>query len=245
MILKYIREDTSLISIMHAHNEIGVIQPIKEIGNLCNENQILFHVDAAQSAGKIFIDINEMNIDLLSISSHKMYGPKGVGALCIRRKNPKINIKPIFHGGGHQDDIRPGTLAVPIIVGFGKACDISNDTMKKESKKLLKMRNHLLSGVKNNIDNFIINGDLEKRLPGNLNISFVNNSSEQIIMKLRDIAVSNGSACTSESSEPSHVLKAIGRNNNLSRSSIRFGIGRFNTIKEINYTINKLKKILN
>ena len=243
-IRKYIKQNTSIISVMHAHNEIGVIQPIKEIGNLCKENDILFHVDAAQSAGKIPIDVIEMNIDLLSISSHKMYGPKGVGALFIKRKQPRIRISPLLHGGGQQNGIRPGTLPVHLIVGFGKACEISQNNMNVESADIFNMREHLYKQLIENIDSIKINGDMINRLPGNLNVTFIGNQSEKIIMKLRDIALSNGSACTSNSTKPSYVLKAIGRNDNEAYSSIRFSIGRFNTFKEINYTIDKLLTIL-
>ena len=242
---KYIKNNTSIISIMHAHNEIGVIQPIDDIGKICYENGVLFHVDAAQSVGKLPIDVKAMNIDLLSISSHKMYGPKGIGALYIKRKQPRIAIDPLFHGGGQQKGIRPGTLPVHNIVGFGKACEIAFNTMESESTKLLNMRKHLYYGIKENIKDILVNGDLNDRLPGNINISFKSNASEKIIMKLRDIAVSNGSACTSNSNEPSHVLKAIGLNDELAHSSIRFSIGRFNTMEEIEYTIKKIKDVFN
>ena len=240
---KHIKDNTSIVSIMHAHNEIGVIQPIKEIGKLCYENGILFHVDAAQSIGKLLIDVKEMHIDLLSISSHKVYGPKGVGALYIKRKQPRIIIKPLFHGGGQQRGIRPGTLPVYSIVGFGKACDIAYKIMDSESKRLLNMRKYLYNGIKEHVKNTLVNGDLENRLPGNINLSFKSNGSEKIIMKLRDIALSNGSACNSNSNDPSHVLKAIGLNDELAHSSIRFSIGRFNTMEEIKYTVTKIKEI--
>ncbi len=243
-IRKYIKAETSLISIMHAHNEIGVIQPIKEIGQLCKDNGILLHVDAAQSAGKIPIDVVKMNIDLLSISSHKMYGPKGMGALFIKRKQPRIAVSPLFHGGGQQNGIRPGTLPVHIIVGFGKACEISQENMGAESNNLLKLREHLYKRIIKDVTNVKINGDLVKRLPGNLNITFNGNQSEKIIMKLRNIALSNGSACTSNSTKPSYVLKAIGRDDNEAHSSVRFSIGRFNTIEEIDYTVDKILTIL-
>ncbi len=243
IISKHIKHNTSIVSIMHAHNEIGVIQPIEEIGELCHENGILFHVDAAQSAGKLSIDVKKMHIDFLSISSHKMYGPKGIGALYIKRKKPRITIEPIFHGGGQQRGIRPGTLPVYSIVGFGKACDIAYKTINLEPKRLLDMRIHLYNGIKKNVKNIQVNGDLNNRLPGNLNLSFKSNTSEKIIMRLPDIALSNGSACTSNSTEPSHVLKAIGLSDELAHSSIRFSIGRFNTMDDINHTLNKIKEI--
>ena len=225
-----IKPETGLISIMHANNEIGVIQPIEEIGKFCKENNILFHVDAAQSYGKINIDVKKMNIDLLSISGHKIYGPKGIGALYI---NKKIKINPILFGGNQEKSIRPGTLPIPLIVGLGKASEISRKTMSNESEYILELRNLLIDKIKEKIPNMIINGDLEKRLSGNLNISFPSLKGQSIVTSLNKIAVSSGSACTSSIPKPSHVLLNIGLNKKNIQSSIRIGIGRFNTKKDI------------
>ena len=226
----YIKPETGLISIMHANNEIGVIQPIEEIGKFCKENNILFHVDAAQSYGKINIDVKKMNIDLLSISGHKIYGPKGIGALYI---NKKIKINPILFGGNQEKSIRPGTLPIPLIVGLGKASEISRQTMSNESEYILELRNLLIDKIKEKIPDIIINGDLEKRLSGNLNISFPSLKGQSIVTSLNKIAVSSGSACTSSIPKPSHVLLNIGLNKKNIQSSIRIGIGRFNTKKDI------------
>ena len=225
-----IKPETGLISIMHANNEIGVIQPIEEIGKFCKENNILFHVDAAQSYGKINIDVKKMNIDLLSISGHKIYGPKGIGALYI---NKKIKINPILFGGNQEKSIRPGTLPIPLIVGLGKASEISRKTMSNESEYILELRNLLIDKIKEKIPDIIINGDLEKRLSGNLNISFPSLKGQSIVTSLNKIAVSSGSACTSSIPKPSHVLLNIGLNKKNIQSSIRIGIGRFNTKKDI------------
>ena len=228
---------------MHANNEIGVIQPIQEIGEICKKNNILFHVDAAQSLGKIPIDVQKMNVDLLSISSHKIYGPKGIGAIYI--KNSCFNkIKPIMYGGNQEKNIRPGTIPAPLIVGFGKACSIANKLMIEESEKILKLRNLLLDEIKSNIGNVIINGNLEKRLSGNLNITFPSLKGQSIINSMPEIAISAGSACTSSSPKPSHVLKAIGINNILSNSTIRIGIGRFNTEKDIKIAAKNIIKAI-
>ena len=225
-----IKPETGLISIMHANNEIGVIQPIEEIGKFCKENNILFHVDAAQSYGKINIDVKKMNIDLLSISGHKIYGPKGIGALYI---NKKIKINPILFGGNQEKSIRPGTLPIPLIVGLGKASEISRQVMSNESEYILELRNLLIDKIKEKIPDIIINGDLEKRLSGNLNISFPSLKGQSIVTSLNKIAVSSGSACTSSIPKPSHVLLNIGLNKKNIQSSIRIGIGRFNTKKDI------------
>ena len=240
-----IRKDTFLISVLHANNEIGVIQPITEIGEICNTHNLIFHVDAAQSVGKIPIDVEKMNIHLLSISSHKIYGPKGCGALYIRRKNPHIELTPIIHGGGHEKGFRSGTLAVHNIVGFGKACEISQQQMTEESIQIKLLRDKLLDGLKSEIPNLIINGTMDYRLTGNLNVCFPSAKSDSIMMSMRDIALSSGSACTSASIQPSHVLKALGLTKEESHASIRFGIGRFNTEAEINYTIDKVIDTVN
>ncbi len=240
-----IREDTFLISVLHANNEIGVIQPITEIGEICNTHNLIFHVDAAQSVGKIPIDVEKMNIHLLSISAHKIYGPKGCGALYIRRKNPRIELTPIIHGGGHEKGFRSGTLAVHNIVGLGKSCEISQQQMAEESTRIKLLRDKLLDKLKSEIPNLIINGTMDYRLPGNLNVCFPSTKSDSVMMSMRDIALSSGSACTSASIQPSHVLKALGLTKEESHASIRFGIGRFNTETEIEYTIEKVIKTVN
>lgn len=240
-----IRKDTLLISVLHANNEIGVIQPIAEIGEICDSNNLIFHVDAAQSIGKIPIDVKKMNIHLLSISAHKFYGPKGCGALYIRRKNPTIKLTPIIHGGGHEKGFRSGTLAVHNIVGLGKACEISQEKMEEESIRIKILRDKLLDGLKDKIPDLIINGTMDYRLTGNLNVCFPSTKSDSIIMSMRDIALSSGSACKSASIQPSHVLKALGLTKQESHASIRFGIGRFNTEEEIGYTIRKVINTVN
>ena len=240
-----IRKDTLLISVLHANNEIGVIQPIAEIGEICDSNNLIFHVDAAQSIGKIPIDVKKMNIHLLSISAHKFYGPKGCGALYIRRKNPAIKLTPIIHGGGHEKGFRSGTLAVHNIVGLGKACEISQEKMEEESIRIKILRDKLLDGLKDKIPDLIINGTMDYRLTGNLNVCFPSTKSDSIIMSMRDIALSSGSACKSASIQPSHVLKALGLTKQESHASIRFGIGRFNTEEEIDYTIRKVINTVN
>ena len=245
-----IRPDTILVSVMHANNEIGVIQPIKEIGALCKSKEIIFHVDAAQSVGKIPVDVIEMNIDLLSISAHKFYGPKGVGALFIRRKNPRIQLKPIMFGGGHERGIRSGTLPVPNIVGLGKACEIATEVMIDESRKIAALRDALLKGIRDENPNARINGSMKPRLAGNLNMSFPGINNEAVIAAVPEIAISSGAACTTSTMEPSHVLLALGLSKNEAYSSLRFGIGRFNTKEDIdiasesiNRCMKKLKKI--
>ena len=228
-----IRDDTILMSIMHVNNEIGVIQDIKAIGKIAREHKIVFHVDAAQSPGKAEIDLQDMNIDLMSLSAHKVYGPKGIGALYVRRK-PRVRIEAQIHGGGHERGMRSGTLATHQIVGMGEAFRIAKEEMAEDNERILMLRNRLLNGLKE-IDEIYINGDLEQRIPGNLNISFNFIEGESLIMALKDIAVSSGSACTSASLEPSYVLRALGRDDELAHSSIRFTIGRFTTAEEIDY----------
>ena len=240
-----IRKDTLMISVLHANNEIGVIQPITDIGEICNSNNLIFHVDAAQSIGKIPIDVEKMNIHLLSISAHKFYGPKGCGALYLRAKHPHIQLEPIIHGGGHEKGFRSGTLAVHNIVGLGKACEISQDKMEEESIRIKLLRDKLLDGLKDKIPNLLINGTMDYRLAGNLNVCFPSTKSDSIMMSMRDIAISSGSACRSISIQPSHVLKALGLTKEESHASIRFGIGRFNTEQEIDYTISKVINTVN
>src|SRR5580693_3671489 len=228
-------DKTILVSIMAANNEIGVVQPVAEIGKLCRERGIIFHTDATQAIGKIPIDVNKQNIDVMSISAHKMYGPKGVGALYVRRKNPRVQISAIIDGGVHERGMRSGTLNVAGIVGLGKACAIASEEMSRENKRLAVLRDKLEQGLEAKLDEVYINGSLEHRLPNNLNMSFAYVEGESLLMGINDIAVSSGSACTSATLEPSYVLKALGTGDDLAHSSIRFGLGRFNTEAEVDY----------
>ena len=233
-------DKTILVSIMAANNEIGVLQPVEEIGKLCHERGVIFHSDATQAIGKVPVDVNKQNIDLMSISGHKMYGPKGVGALYVRRKNPRVQLAAIIDGGGHERGMRSGTLNVPGIVGLGKACAIAQEEMLKESCRLAGLRNRLRDCITSRLDEVYINGSMEHRLPGNLNISFAYVEGESLLMGINDIAVSSGSACTSATLEPSYVLKALGTGDDLAHSSIRFGIGRFNTESEVDYVADRV-----
>jgi cysteine desulfurase len=233
-------DKTILVTIMSANNEIGVLQPIEEIGKLCRERGVIFHTDAAQSIGKVPMDVNKKNIDLMSIAGHKLYGPKGVGALYVRRKNPRVQISAIIDGGGHERGMRSGTLNVPGIVGLGKACAIAQEEMLKESCHLAGKRNRLRDRILSGLGEVSINGSMEQRLPGNLNLSFANVDGESLMMSLNDIALSSGSACTTAAIEPSHVLRAIGISDDLAHSSIRFGIGRFNTEAEVDYVADRV-----
>lgn len=233
------RDDTILVSIMHVNNEIGVIQDIAAIGKLCRSRGIIFHVDAAQSAGKVEIDLANLDVDLMSFSAHKIYGPKGIGALYVQRK-PRVRIEAQTHGGGHERGMRSGTLAVHQIVGMGEAFRIAKEEMAEENARILALRNRLWEGLKD-MEEVYLNGDIEHHVAGNLNVSFNFVEGESLIMALKDIAVSSGSACTSASLEPSYVLRAIGRNDELAHSSIRFSIGRFTTEEEIDYTIQLVK----
>ena len=234
-----IREDTVLISIMHVNNEIGVIQDIKAIGEITRERKIILHVDAAQSPGKVPVDVEDMNVDLMSLSAHKVYGPKGIGALYVRRK-PRIRIEAQIHGGGHERGMRSGTLATHQIVGMGEAFRIAKEEMVSDNERILMLRNRLLNGLKD-MEEIYINGDLEQRIPGNLNVSFNYVEGESLIMALKDIAVSSGSACTSASLEPSYVLRAIGRDDELAHSSLRFTIGRFTTVEEVDFSVELIR----
>ena len=234
-----IRDDTILFSIMHVNNEIGVIQDIEAIGEIAREHKITFHVDAAQSPGKVAIDVEAMKVDLMSLSAHKAYGPKGIGALYVRRK-PRVRIEAQMHGGGHERGMRSGTLPTHQIVGMGEAFRIAREEMAADNERIFMLRNRLLNGLRE-IDEIYINGDLEQRIPGNLNVSFNFIEGESLIMALKDIAVSSGSACTSASLEPSYVLRALGRDDELAHSSIRFTIGRFTTAEEIDYAIQLIK----
>ena len=234
------RDDTILVSIMHVNNEIGVIQDIEAIGDLCRSKKIVFHVDAAQSAGKIEIDLKKLKVDLLSLSAHKVYGPKGVGALYVRRK-PRIRIEAQTHGGGHERGMRSGTLAPHQIVGMGEAFRIAKEVMPSENKRIRALRDRLLNGLQE-MEELYINGNLEKRVVQNLNLSFNYVEGESLLMAIDSLAVSSGSACTSASLEPSYVLRAIGRNDELAHSSIRFSIGRFTTQEDVDYTIKLVKE---
>ena len=229
---KCINKDTLMVSIMAVNNEIGVIQPLKEIGEICRKNKIYFHTDAAQAIGKIPIDVNEMNIDLLSISGHKIYGPKGIGALYVRRK-PRVRLESIISGGGQERGIRSGTLATPLIVGLGEACDIANNEMVKDKEHITYLRDKFVNGIMSNLEHVTINGCADNRYPGNINLSFSCVEGESLVMASKHLAISSGSACTSASLEPSYVLKALGVSEELANTSIRFGIGRFTTEKEI------------
>ncbi|WP_199915282.1 IscS subfamily cysteine desulfurase [Parazoarcus communis] len=235
-----LRPDTILVSVMFVNNEVGVIQPIAEIGEICREKGIIFHVDAAQATGKVEIDLNTLKVDLMSFSAHKTYGPKGIGALYVRRK-PRVRLEAQMHGGGHERGLRSGTLATHQIVGMGEAFRIAREEMSTENTRIRELRDRLLKGL-TDIEATYVNGDLEHRVPHNLNISFAYVEGESLIMAIKDIAVSSGSACTSASLEPSYVLRALGRNDELAHSSIRFTIGRFTTEEEIDFTIDLLHK---
>jgi len=233
-------EKTILVSIMFANNEIGVLQPVAEIGKLCHERNIIFHTDAVQAVGKVPVDVTSMNIDVLSLSGHKIYGPKGVGALYVRRRNPRVQIAAQIDGGGHERGMRSGTLNVPGIVGLGEACEVAGKEMASEASKLGAMRDRLRAKLESQLDYVQVNGSWEHRLPGNLNMSFVYVEGESLLMGINDIAVSSGSACTSATLEPSYVLKALGLGDDVAHSSIRFGLGRFNTEAEVDYVADKL-----
>jgi cysteine desulfurase len=233
-----IRPDTIVVSVMFVNNEVGVVQPIAEIGELCRAKGIVFHVDAAQATGKVEIDLDKLKVDLMSFCAHKTYGPKGIGALYVRRK-PRVRLEAQMHGGGHERGLRSGTLATHQIVGMGESFRIAREEMSAENARVRKLRDKLLAGL-TDIEATYVNGDLEHRVPHNLNISFAYVEGESLIMAIKDIAVSSGSACTSASLEPSYVLRALGRNDELAHSSIRFTIGRFTTEEEIDYTISLL-----
>jgi cysteine desulfurase len=233
-------DKTILVSIMYANNEIGVLQPVAEIGKMCKERGILFHTDATQAVGKVPVDVTRDNIDIASISAHKMYGPKGVGALYVRRRNPRVQLTAQVDGGGHERGMRSGTLNVPGIVGMGAACEIAGKEMAEETKRLEYLRDKMKDRLLSALDECYINGTMEHRLPGNLNISFAFVEGESLLMGINDVAVSSGSACTSATLEPSYVLKALGAGDELAHSSIRFGIGRFNTEEEVDYVTAKV-----
>jgi cysteine desulfurase len=230
-------ERTALVSVMAANNEVGTLQPVREIGAVCRERGVFFHTDAAQAAGKVPFDVNELNVDLASLSAHKLYGPKGVGALYVRRRNPRVRPDPILDGGGHEAGLRSGTLPVPLVVGFGVACELCRQEMAAEAERLRDLRERLRQGIQDQLEEVYLNGHPTERLPGNLNLAFAYVHSDALMLALRDVAVSSGSACTSASVEPSHVLRALGVPDELAQGSLRFGLGRFTTAEEIEYVV--------
>ncbi|QDU35366.1 Cysteine desulfurase [Poriferisphaera corsica] len=240
-----IREDTILVTIMWANNEIGTINEVDEIGKLCKEKGILFHTDATQAVGKIPIDVERDGVDLLCGSGHKIYGPKGVGFLYVRRRKPRVRLSPMIDGGGHERGMRSGTLNVPGIVGMGESCELAGKEMNADAERLSKLRDRLIDGVLSQLDMAVLNGDKEKRLPQTANISFPYVEGESLMMAMKDIAVSSGSACTSASLEPSYVLKSLGLGDELAHSSIRFGLSRWSTEEEVDYTVEKVVSAVN
>jgi cysteine desulfurase len=244
---KAIKDKTILVSVMLANNEIGTVQPLEEIGKITRERGVLLHSDAVQGIGKVDFDVQKMNVDLASLTAHKIYGPKGIGALYVRRSKPRVRLVAQMDGGGHERGMRSGTLPVPFIVGFGKACDIMANEGKAESAKLLVLRERLRDRIMSQLDEVYVNGSMEHRLPGNLNISFNFVEGEGLMMAIKDVAVSSGSACTSASLEPSYVLRALGVGDELAHSSIRFGLGRFNTEEEVDFVadlvVDKVKRL--
>ena len=241
---KAITPKTILITIMYANNEIGVINPMAEIGKIAKEHGIIFAVDGVQAVGKIPVDVQKDNIDLLSISGHKIYGPKGVGALYVRRRNPRVQLSASIDGGGHERGMRSGTLNVTGIIGLGKACELAQQEMPEESKRMSALRDRLRKGLEAKLDEVYINGSMEHRLPNNLNMSFAYVEGESLLMGINDVAVSSGSACTSATLEPSYVLKALGVGEDLAHTSIRFGLGRFNTQEEVDYVTNRVIEVV-
>ncbi|PRQ48321.1 putative sulfurtransferase [Rosa chinensis] len=241
-----IRPDTGLVSVMAVNNEIGVIQPMEEIGEICKEFKIPFHTDAAQALGKIPIDVDKWNVSLMSLSGHKVYGPKGVGALYMRRR-PRIRVEPQMNGGGQERGIRSGTVPTPLVVGMGTACEIAKKEMEYDQKRISQLQERMLSGIREQLDEVVVNGSIERRYPGNLNLSFAYVEGESLLMGLKEVAVSSGSACTSASLEPSYVLRALGVDEDMAHTSIRFGIGRFTTEEEIDravqLTVQQVKKL--
>lgn len=236
-----ITERTAIVSVMGVNNEIGVIQPLAEIGAICRKKGAFFHTDCAQAVGKIPLDVNAMNIDLMSISAHKIYGPKGIGALYVRRR-PRVRLVPLINGGGQERGMRSGTLATPLCVGFGEACAIAKAEMATEAEHLRRLQTRLLGGLQQRLAEIYVNGDMDSRIPGNLNISFAFVEGEGLMMGIKDLAVSSGSACTSASLEPSYVLRALGLDAEMAHTSIRFGMGRFTTDEDIDYAIDHVTK---
>jgi cysteine desulfurase len=230
-------ERTVLVSVMAANNEVGTVNPIREIGKLCHDRGILFHTDATQAVGKIPLDVRADHIDLLSLSAHKIYGPKGIGALYVRRRDPQVRLTPLFDGGGHERGLRSGTVAVPLAVGLGAAAEIAGRERDEEAERIFKLRDKLHAGIADRVEAIRLNGHPTRRLPGNLNLSFAYVDGEALMMAMRDVAVSSGAACTSAEPEPSHVLLALGLDEDMARASLRFGLGRFTTEEEIDFTI--------
>lgn len=239
-----ITDKTLLVSVMAVNNEIGVIQPLAEIGKLCRANKVFFHTDAAQATGKIPLDVEAMNIDMLSISGHKFYGPMGIGALYVRKK-PRVRLVPLIHGGGQERGMRSGTLPTPLVVGLGVACEIAAKEMAAEAERLRDFQHRLYEGLRQRIPEIYLNGDMDNRIPGNLNISFAYVEGEGLMMGIKDLAVSSGSACTSASLEPSYVLRALGVEDELAHTSLRLGLGRFTTEDDIDYAIERISKEVN
>ncbi len=242
---KAVTEQTAIVSVMAVNNEIGVIQPLAEIGKICREKGAFFHTDAAQGFGKIALNVDEMNIDLMSISAHKIYGPKGIGALYVRRKNPRVRIDAMINGGGQERGMRSGTLPTPLIAGFGEAAKIAAKEMTAEAARLENLRSHFMKSIQGSIKDVFLNGDETHRIPGNINLSFAYIEGESMIMAIKDLAVSSGSACTSASLEPSYVLRALGLDEEMAHTSIRFGFGRFTTEEEVDFAIETVKKHVN
>jgi cysteine desulfurase len=240
-----IKDTTILVTIMMANNEIGTIQPVAEIGKICREKGVIFHTDGTQGVGKIPVDVNAMNIDLMSFTAHKMYGPKGVGALYVRKRSPRVKLSEQMHGGGHERGMRSGTLNVPGIVGFGKACEICKNEMAEESARLIRLRDKMINTFLERVEYSYLNGHPIERLPHNVNVSFEYVEGEGLMMGIKDLAVSSGSACTSATLEPSYVLKALGRGDELAHSSIRYGLGRFTTEEEVDFAIEKTIEVVN
>ncbi len=237
-------ERTVLVSVMAANNEIGTLQPIAAIGRLCKERGVLLHCDAAQAAGKVPLDVEALGVDLLSVSAHKLYGPKGVGALYVRRRNPHVRLEPLLDGGGHERGMRSGTLPVPLIVGLGMACDLCGEELPTEAERLTRLRERLRQGIQSQVTETRLNGHPTERLPNNLNLSFAHVHGEALLMGLQDVAVSSGSACTSANVEPSYVLRAIGLDDELAHASLRFGLGRFTTEEEVDYTVTAVARVV-
>jgi cysteine desulfurase len=235
-----LRRETILISLMAANNEVGTLHPISEIGKIAKEREVLFHCDASQAVGKVPVDVEAMGVDLLSFTAHKLYGPKGTGALYVRRKAPRVRLAPMLHGGGHEAGMRPGTLNVPGIVGFGKACEVAGRVLLEESSRIAELRDRLHRGIVSELEEVRLNGHPELRLSNNLNLSFSYVEGEALMLAMDDVAVSSGSACTSATQEPSHVLKAMGVSDELAHTSLRFGLGRFNTRDEVDYVIGRV-----
>jgi cysteine desulfurase len=242
---KEINKKTLMVSIMAVNNEIGVIQPIKEIGEICRRKGVFFHTDAAQAVGKIPINVEEMNIDLMSISGHKVYGPKGIGALYVRRKQPRVRLYPLMNGGGQEGGKRSGTIPAPLVVGFGEACRIAKKEMSRDFKHVSELAAYMAKEFRSRLDHVILNGDEDKRYPGILNLSFAYVEGESLLMALNTVALSSGSACTSASLEPSYVLRALGVTEDLAHTSLRFGLGRFTTKQEVDYVIDKCVREVN